>query len=207
MSTACPPDSPGAAVPVGQNRAMDEFWAHIGITWVQVIGVVVATSSLYLCYAAVLRLLAQRVRSSTSTLSLALATVMGSLVARSMLGDAPTLFGGLVAVTTLVSLEAAFGALRQRLPVRAVRRRHRPMLLLVDGVVRPEELKAARLSERDLCIRLRQQGVRSYGELALVVLETRGTLTVVHAGQRIEARLMADVPGAASLPDTIVKRT
>lgn len=185
---------------------MEELWTHIGISWLQLVGVVVSTSVLYLCYAAMLKLLGQRVRSSTSTLSLALATVMGSLVARSMLGDAPTLLGGLVAAATLVSLERAFGALRQRLPGKAPRRRLRPMILLVDGVVRPDELKAARFSERDLGIRLRQQGVLSFTDLALVILEAGGTLTVLRNGQRIHAQLVSDVPGAASLSDSVVIR-
>lgn len=182
---------------------MGELWAHIGISGVQVIGVVISTSALYLCYAAMLKVLGQRVRSSTSTLSLALATVMGSLVARSMLGDAPTLLGGLVAMTTLVCLEAAFGALRQRLPARRARRQ-RPIVLLVDGELQHDGLRASRLSERDLAVRMRQQGVLSYARLALVVLEVRGTLTVVPAGQRIEARLVGDVPGAQSLPESVV---
>lgn len=186
---------------------MDELWAHIGISWVQVVAVVVSTSALYLIYAAVLRMWGQRIGSSVSTLSIALATVMGSLVARSMLGHTPTLLGGLTALATLVSLESAFGVLRRRLPARKPRRRHhRPRVLVVAGRVSAAELRAARLSERELAIRLRQKGILSFTDLALVVLEARGTLTLVRAGQRIDAQFLADVPGADALPDTIVSR-
>ncbi len=51
---------------------MDELWFQIGITWPQVLGVVGATTVLYLVYAALLELWTQRLQSSTSTLSLAL---------------------------------------------------------------------------------------------------------------------------------------
>ncbi len=185
---------------------MGEFWAHVGISGSQVISVAVSAGVLYLVYAAVMRLWGQRIRSSTSTLSLALTALTGSLIARSMLGDAPTLTGGLVALATLIGLEAVFGVLRQRLPAPKKHRRRAPTVILVDGLVLHAALSATRLSERDLTARLRQMGILSYADLALVVLEDRGGLSVVRAGERIDRAFLADVRGAASLPDSIVRQ-
>lgn len=185
---------------------MVELWSHVGITQAQALSVMVATCSLYLVYAAVLRLWGQRIRASTSTFSLVFVTVLGSLVARSMLGDSPTLFGGLTAVGTLVVLEATFGVLRRRLPRRRVRRRHAPVPIIVEGRVRPDALRAARLGRRELATRLRQQGVTSYDQLALVVLESGGNLTIVRTGNRIHQDLVWDVQGASDLPDSVVTR-
>lgn len=185
---------------------MDELWSHVGITWVQVGGVILATSVLYLVYAAVLKLWGQRIRASTSTFSLVLITIMGSLVARSMLGDAPTLLGGLTAISTLVVLETTFGVLRHRLSKKRTKRRHTPRVIVVEGDLRLDALKGARLTPHDLATRLRQQGVTSYSELALVLLESRGTLTIVRTGQRIDEELVWDVPGVRELPDSIIVR-
>lgn len=156
----------------GQNHGMSELWSHLGITWMQVLGVVIAATALYLVYVVLLRWWGQRVGMGTSALSIALATVMGSLMARAMLGDAPTLLGGLVAVTTLIALESGFGLMRSRLTRRHPKRRRsraRARVVVVHGEVRRAELQAARLSERDLAVRLRTLGVTRYDELALVV--------------------------------------
>ncbi len=187
--------------------AMDALWSHIGITWTQLVGVLVATTVLYLSYAAVLRLWGQRIQASTSTFSLVLATIMGSLVARAMLGDAPTLLGGLTAIATLVALEASFGVLQHRLPGKKRKRHGRsPAIIMVAGQVRDDALKAARLTGLDLATRLRHQGVTSYDQVALVILEARGGVTVLRVGERIDEDLLWDVPGAADLPHSIVAR-
>ena len=183
---------------------MDALWSHIGITWIQVGGVAVAACILYLVFAAVLRLWGQRARPSTSTLTFALWAVLGSLVARSMLGDAPTLLGGLVAMATLVSLEAVFGALRLRLDSQGAVSSRRARILVVNGEISERELRAARLSEHELAVRLRQSGALSYADLGLVILESSGNLTIVPEGSRIDPRLLFGVRGASMLPAELI---
>lgn len=185
---------------------MDELWFQIGITWPQVLGVVGATTVLYLVYAALLELWTQRLQSSTSTLSLALATVTGAVMARAMLGNSPTLLGGLVALLTLAALESGFGFLRTKGVAKRHRRRRPARVVVRQGRVLRTELRAAHIDEHDLDIRLRMAGVRSYAEVALVILESRGSLTVVRDGQTIDADLVEDVRGIAAVPEEIVLR-
>ena len=185
---------------------MDVFWYQIGISWPQVAGVVLATVVLYLVDSAILGLWSQRLQSSTSTLSLALATVVGAVMARAMLGNAPTLLGGLVALVTLVAMEAGFGFLRSK-GLGGARMQRRPArVVLIDGRMLPEELRAAGIGRRDLDIRLRLAGVRSRTELALVILESRGSLTVLRKGQSIDAHMVSDVWGVGDVPGSIVAR-
>ncbi|MGJ3509186.1 YetF domain-containing protein [Enemella sp. A6] len=183
---------------------MDELWSHIGISGIQVLGVMLATTTLYVVYAGVIRYLGRRIRASTSTFSLALATLMGALIARSMLGDSPTLLGGLVALATLMGLEASFGVLRRRLPRRGRPGRHQPTVILVDGMVLPAALATTGLHEHEIVTRLRQQGVTSYQDLALVILESSGALTVLRTGSTIHQRFLWDVRGAGDLPEALV---
>lgn len=184
---------------------MDALWSQLGITWPQVLGVVIAAMVLYAVYAAILRAWGHRLLSSSSTLSLAAATVMGAIVARTMLGHAPTLLGGLVAMGTLVTLEGIFGEMRNRSAWVAKHRRG-AMVVLVEGAVLDGALRETRLSERDLAVRLRQAGVLSIAELGLVVLEPRGTLTVVPAGRTIDSRLLAGVRGVDAIPASLIAR-
>lgn len=184
---------------------MDALWAQIGITWPQVAGVVGATTVLYLVYSGLLELWSQRLQSSTSPLSLALATVTGAVLARAMLGNSPTLLGGLVAIGTLAVLESGFGFLRAKGVTRQHKRRRPARVVFSEGRLLRSELRAAGINEHDLDIRLRLAGVRSYSEVALVILESRGSLTVLRNGETIDATLVRDVRGIGSVPEELVR--
>lgn len=184
---------------------MGELWSHVGITPGGAVGVVVASVALYVMYAVVLALWGPRLFSSSSTLSIALLTVLGSLFARAMLGDFPTLAGALVAATTLLLMEALLGRLRRN-TVRG-RGRHQPRVVIVEGQFVPRPQWERVVSEADLFTRLRTAGIRRVADAALVILEARGGLTVLRTGERIDARLLAGVLGADYIPERLVNTT
>lgn len=162
----------------------------------------IASMALYVMYAVVLALWGPRLFSSSSTLSIALLTVLGSLFARAMLGDFPTLGGALVAATTLLLLEALLGRLR---PATASRRgRHQPRVVIVEGQFVPRPQRERVVSEADLFARLRTAGLRRVGDAALVILESRGGLTVLRSGERIDARLLVGVLGMDYVPEHLL---
>lgn len=182
--------------------AMGELWSHVGITPGGALGVVVASTALYVMYAVVLALWGPRLFSSSSTLSIALLTVLGSLFARAMLGDFPTLGGALVAATTLLALEALLGRLR-RSSARG-RGRHRPRVVIVEGAFVAWPQRERVVSEADLLTRLRTAGVRQVEDATLVILESRGGLTVLRTGERIDARLLVGVLGVEYVPEHLM---
>ena len=182
--------------------AMGELWSHIGITPGGALGVMVASMALYVMYAVVLAVWGPRLFSSSSTLSMALLTVLGSLFARAMLGDFPTLGGALVAATTLLVLEALLGRLRR--PLARTLGRHRPRVVMVEGAFVPRPRRGRVASEADLLTRLRAAGVRRVEDAALVIVESRGGLTVLRTGQRIDTRLLAGVRGAEYVPEHLI---
>lgn len=181
---------------------MSELWAHIGISPVGALAVVIASVVLYVAYAAVLAVAGPRLFSSTSTLSLSLLTLLGALFARAMLGDSPTLTGGLVAIGTLLLLETLLGRLRGAARTRW--RSVRPAVVMLDGQIIRPALRRRRLSEADLHTRLRLSGVRQRSDVAVAILEPRGSLTVLTTGQRIERALLRGVAGAADIPADLV---
>lgn len=184
-------------------QGMDELWSQIGITWTQTLGVALAAAVLYGVYAVVLRAWGHRLLSSSSTLSLAVASLMGAVVGRSMLGNSPTLIGGLVALGTLIMLEGLFSELRSRTRL-LTRQRRGAVVVLVEGRFQTEALREVHLSEREVAVRLRQAGVLSIADLGLVLLEPRGSLTVVRVGQRIDARLLVGVLRPDAIPASLV---
>lgn len=183
---------------------MAELWSHIGITPGGAVGVIIAAAVLYLAYALVLALWGPRLSASSSTLSLALLTVLGSLFARAMLGDFPTLAGAVVASGTLLLLEGVLGRLR-RSPMHGPGL-HRPRVVIVEGRLAHRTRWAWVVSEADLLTRLRTSGVRRIDDASLVILESRGALTVMGPGERIDERLLRGVVGAEDVPDHLIGR-
>ncbi|WP_232547058.1 YetF domain-containing protein [Propioniciclava soli] len=176
---------------------MGELWTHIGMTPWDALGVVIAATVLYLAYSLVLAWSGPRLFSSSSTLSLALLTVLGSLIARGMLGPTPTLAGALVASTTLLVLEALLGRLRR---IAAVSRRHQPRVVMVNGRFVSRPARELLVSEADLMARLRSAGVRHLEDAGVVVLEPRGGVTVIRRGEKVDPRLLAGVAGVEFVP-------
>ena len=183
--------------------AMGELWTNIGISPDGALGVAVASALLYILYSVVLTLWGPRLFSSSSTLSVALLTVLGSLVARAMLGEFPTLGGALVAATTLLVMEAVIGRLRRFSKPAWARRGPRPKprggMSAGRVVDRPQRERVT--TDADVLLRLRTAGVRHVDDAALVILESRGGVTVLRSGERIDARLLADVMGADLVPE------
>lgn len=181
---------------------MNELWSHIGITPSGALGVIISSVALYVIYVALLAVWGPRLFSSSSTLSLALLTLLGSLMARAMLGNFPTLAGAVLAASTLLLLESALGRLRR---VTRNRGRNRPHVVMVEGAFVPRPARERIVTEADLLTRLRAAGVRRLSDASLVILESRGALTVVRPGDQIDAPLLDGVVGRAFVPDHLVR--
>ncbi len=64
------------------------------------------------------------------------------------------------------------------------------------------ELRRARITERDLWIALRHKGLHSVNQVAAVILEPNGSLTLLRTGERVDRRLLMGVRGAGDLPES-----
>jgi len=76
---------------------------------------------------------------------------------------------------------------------------NRPLLLMADGRLLPENLRKAHLIEDELRAQLRQAGIRRYSDVAWVILERTGAIGVLAAGTAIGPELLADVRGVEAL--------
>jgi uncharacterized membrane protein YcaP (DUF421 family) len=128
-------------------------------------------------------------------------TLIGAIAARAILGDSPTLLGGLVAIGTLLVLEQIFGQWAGALALRrSVRWSRSPVVLMVGGRVDERALRQYGITEPHLWSQLRQRGVVRRSEVGVVILEPRGHMTVVRAGTRLDRDLLDGVKGLAAVP-------
>lgn len=182
---------------------MDEFWDYVGITPVAAVAVVCATVALYLSFIALVRVLGQRVLSSLSTFDLLVVIVLGAVIGRAALGYTPTLAAGLICIATLVILEGIIGQVRSR-PTWGRWVNSQPVLLMTGSTVLWKHLARYHVTEEELRAALRQVGVRSDREVAAVILEGNGKLSVLRRGVPVDPSMLAGVRGADLMPPDLL---
>lgn len=178
------------------------MWQKLLLTPADAVAVVAATAGMYWALVVLVRLLGQRALARMSSTDLATAVALGAVIGRAALGYTPTLGAGVIALVTLFTMQALAGQVRRWARTSRVMD-NRPVLLMAAGEVLPENLRRTHLTEEELSPALRLAGVRHRSEIACVVLEPTGELSVLRRGTRLDRALMADVRGAEQLPDEL----
>lgn len=169
----------------------------------EALAAVIATSGMYLALVLIVRVLGQRVLSGMSGFDIAAVVAFGSVMGRAALGESPRLGGGLVALLTLVVLQAITGQIRSRKwGARAVTTR--PVLLMAGSEVCIDQLRRCHVHPVELQARLRLAGVRHFEEVAAVIFETSGAVSVLKRGQVIDPRLLSGVVGGSLVPTELL---
>jgi uncharacterized membrane protein YcaP (DUF421 family) len=173
---------------------------HLGIDLINAAMVVISASVLYVTVGMVIRGWGRRLNASASVGTIALVTLVGSIAARATLGSSPDLLGGLVAIGTLVVLERFFGRWSAAMRGRTARLGGRPVVLMVGDLVLHDQLARFGMHEHGLRSLLRQQGIWHGEEVGVVILEPRGAISALRAGQALDRSMVEGVEGAERLP-------
>lgn len=175
------------------------MWEELTLTPQQALEVVLSTVGMYCALAVLVRMLGQRVLARVASSDLATIVALGAVIGRAALGYTPTLGAGLLALLSLFGMQAVAGQLKQwRVAERFLQ--NRPVLLMSGGAIIHQNLRKVHLTEADLWPTLRLAGVRTLDEVACVVLETTGEISVLRRGVDLDPRLLADVPWTDSRP-------
>ena len=141
--------------------------------------IVLRTGVVYLFLIVVLRLTGKREVGQMSVLELVVILVISDAVQNSMVGENTTLFGGLIAVLTLLGLDFALKALTSR----SSRVRHviegEPRLLVRDGRLLEKALREEGVDAEEVRRAVRAHGLARVDDVRLAVLETDGTISVI----------------------------
>ena len=173
------------------------------ITPREAIAVALATMGMYVAMVVVVRILGQRILSTMSSFDLAAIIAFGAVIGRAALGETPRLAGGLVALATLLIMQALAGMIRMR-PWGAALITTRPVLLMAGGTILDDQLRRCHIHRAELAARLRLAGVRHPEEVAAVVFEASGGISVLRRGEPIDARLLDGVVGRELLPPDVI---
>jgi uncharacterized membrane protein YcaP (DUF421 family) len=148
--------------------------------------VILRTSAIYAMLFVALRLLGKREVSQFTPFDLILLLTLANSVQNAMVGDNTTLFAGMAAALTLLSMNF----LLQHTLMRHNRIRHwlegTPTLLVRHGKVEWLAMKRENLDSEDLMSALRSHGIQRVADVGLAVLELDGSISVIgsHEGER-----------------------
>lgn len=180
------------------------MWHEYGLSWADAGRVIVSAVVLYVLVLALIRVMGQRTMASLSSFDLAAAVALGAVVGRAILGYTPTLAAGALGLLTLLVLQALTGQLRRFHPAAGLVN-NRPYLLMAGPLAHQENLRRTHISEPELTARLRLAGVRDRAEVACVILESTGQISVLRAGIPIEPALLEGVVGAEQVPPSYLQ--
>lgn len=161
-------------------------------SWADVLRVAVLGTGAYLALVAALRISGKRTLAKLNAFDLVVTVALGSTLATILLSKDVSYVEGVTAFAVLIvaQLGVAWLAVRSRLVRRAAR--SEPALLLSDGEFLGDVMKRQRITAGEI-----RQAVRGSGhgglDVAAVVLETDGTLSVIPHSQVGDGRALDGV--------------
>lgn len=141
--------------------------------------VVLRTAVVYLFVVTALRLSGKREVGQMSVLELVVILVISDAVQNSMVGDNTSVWGGLVAVTTLLALDFGLKALTRRSRRLREAVEGEPRLLVRDGRLLGRAVRDEGLEEAEVRAAIRSHGLADIEDVRLAVLETDGSISVI----------------------------
>ena len=141
--------------------------------------VVARTAIVYLFLVIVMRISGKREVGQMSILELIVILVISDAVQNSMVGENSTIWGGLVAVLTLLGLDTALKAVTHR----SRRVRHviegEPRLLVRDGRLLMKALDEEGVEAEEVRAAVRSHGLARIEDVRIAVLEVDGSISVI----------------------------
>jgi uncharacterized membrane protein YcaP (DUF421 family) len=153
---------------------------------------VATTVGIYLAFVVLIRITGPRALTSTSSFDYACVVALGAVLGRTALLKNPTLPIGVIALVTFLCMQALLGAARQRKRLYGWLN-PRPVILVSDGRLLVENMRAAHVVEDELRQAARRAGVRGLHEVRCAVLESNGAVSVVRADGPVDPWLLEDL--------------
>ena len=144
---------------------------------------------------ALTRLNGLRSLSKQSSFDFPITVATGSIIATTVAGQQTPLAVGVAAVAGLFAVQAIIAFCRMWSDAARTAVDNRPLLLMEDGRIDDDALRAARMTREDLAAKLRMANVADPSEVRAVIFETTADVSVLTGppDRRIHPLLMENV--------------
>ncbi len=161
--------------------------------WPEVLRTAVIGTAAYLTLVIVLRVSGKRTLGQLNAFDLVVSVALGSTLATILLNKDVAWAEGATAFALLAGLQYGIATVSAKWPRSRMVITSRPALLLRNGVLDHTALRANRLTEAEIRQAARESGQGDLSQLAAVVLETNGKISVVPASQLGDGSALAEL--------------
>lgn len=152
--------------------------------WDNVMRVVVIGSLAYAGLLVLLRISGNRTLSKMNSFDLVVTIAFGSILSTILMDRNIALAEGLTAIALLVFLQFAVTWLSVRSGLVSNVVKTRPTVLMLDGQFLHDAMKLVRVTENEICAAVRQCGIGGVEQVAVVIMEADGSLSVIKVQSR-----------------------
>lgn len=142
-----------------------------------------------------LRFAERRTLAQLGAFDFAVAVAVGAIIGRAATSSSTSFATGSVALVTLLVAHRAVSVLRRRGWLNGLVDQP-PRVLVAHGEVRDDALTRAGLTVRDVYALLREHGVIRLDDVAYLLYETRGAVTLVRRGEDVGPIIRAGLDAA-----------
>ena len=147
----------------------------------------------YVALVIMLRLIGTRSLSKMNAFDVVVTIALGSALASSIMTEDLAGLVALGSITLLLGVQFIVAALAVRMQVVERLTKASPKLLLVRGEYLEKEMRTARIAKAAIRGAVRGHGYGQLSEVAAVILETDGSLSVIPVGRLGDASALEDV--------------
>jgi uncharacterized membrane protein YcaP (DUF421 family) len=148
-------------------------------SWADILRILLVGSAAYATLVVVLRASGKRTLGQLNAFDFVVTVALGSILATILLSTDVSWTEGAAAFVLVAALQFVVAWISARWPRARGAFTARPVLLLVDGELRRDALRANRLTESEIRQAVRGSGSGDLSSIAAVVLETNGKLSVI----------------------------
>ena len=174
----------------------------MGTNWYEVLLILLTVIGIYAAVIVYTRIFGLRSFSKMSSFDFAATVAVGSTMASTMVNARPTLAHGASALLCLYLVQWTTARIRIRLSGASKALDNTPLVLMVDGQMHRDAMRAAQISTGDIYAKLREANVFRLEHVRAVVLETTGDISVLHgppSDPLIDAEILSGVEGAEAV--------
>lgn len=166
-------------------------------SWADIARVLLVGSAAYAVLVVVLRVSGKRTLSQLNVFDFVVTVAFGSTLATILLNSNVSWSEGAFALALLAALQYVVAFVSSRRPRSREAITSRPVLLLRDGEVLELELRRNRLTRSELRQAVRMNGNGDLSDVAAIVLETNGKLSIIANSKYGNGSALEDVSGSA----------
>jgi len=174
-------------------------WTWLTTTGSDLLMVLLSGIGIYTVLLLMTRLTGLRSFSKMSSFDFAITVALGSVVASTILAKDPPVLVGAVGLLVLYGLQYLVSRFRRRTELVERLVDNEPLIVMAGEEVLSDHLDPSRMTEDDLCSRLRLAGITHPKQVLAVIFETTGDVSVIKATDEVDPWLFEDIRGAETL--------